>query len=89
MNRLCVVLMGMLLISGALAIARYSLAEQVHGICSSPLGGYDWSPQKLPLEISRDYQAPVSALDSPTDTLTMHWLYRGGHAEESGWARDT
>ena len=46
---------------------------------------------ELPLEISRDYQAPVSALDGPADTwpLTMHWLYRGGYAEESGWARDT
>ena len=31
MNRLCVVLTEMLLISGALAVARYSLAEQVHG----------------------------------------------------------
>jgi len=33
MNRLCVVLTGMLLISGMLAVARYSLADQVH---SSP-----------------------------------------------------
>jgi hypothetical protein len=31
MDRLCVVLTGMLLISGALAVARYSLAEQIHG----------------------------------------------------------
>ena len=31
MNRLCVVLAGMSLISGALAVARSSLAEQIHG----------------------------------------------------------
>jgi hypothetical protein len=31
MNRHCVAFIGVLLISGALAVARYSLAEQIHG----------------------------------------------------------
>jgi len=58
---------------------------------AAALRGLQLISTELPLEVSSDYQAPVSALDGRADTwpLTMHWLYRGGHAEESGWARDT